>query len=333
MGFGYRIFFTERQRNRVICWYPDQGRAQVMAGDGATGPGRDQQLMSPYGLAMDAAGHLVIADKMHHRLVRLTSLLTPVGSASLGRLCTQLQPLMNPLRSDFPRTPTGVCRSTGSSFLVTYSDDYCIVRLDELGTSSIVLGAPAATGLVFPGYMPHIPEAHIRQTLLNQPTGVVQGPDGAIYFIERGFQAVRVYRPGQGISGVATVAKPGPTGSLPDAMPLPQFRCRYPTGLALLPTGELLISDSHHHAVVQIDLARQTAQCIYRSQKSPTGGAPAAVTVGPDGTLWVLDPGDGLVVGLSRGSGQWQRVASRCSTLVEGEELCGSNEGAGILCG
>jgi sugar lactone lactonase YvrE len=282
---------------------------------------------------MDTGGHLVIADKQNNRLVRLTNQLTPVGKESLSQLLAQQRPLMVSMRIDFPRTPTSLCRSTGSTFLVTFSDDYCIVQVNELGASTIVLGAPAATGLVFPGYAHYIPETKIRQTLLNLPTCVVQGPDGAIYFIERGFQVVRVYRPGQGIRGVMLPADPYQTGPLPDAMPLTLFRCRYPTGLALLPTGELLVSDSRHHAVVQINLTRQTVQCIYRSQRAPLGGAPAAVTVGPDGTLWVLDPGDGLVVGLSRVSGQWQRVASRCSTLNEGEELCSANEGAGILCG
>jgi sugar lactone lactonase YvrE len=333
MGFGYKVYFTERQRNRVISWDPDLGQARVVAGNGATGTGLDQQLSSPYGLGMDASGHLMIADKMNHRLVRVTNQLSVVGQSSLTQLCSQQQPLMHPRRGDFPRTPTSVCASADGTYLVAYSDDYCIVRLNEQGDSRIVLGAPAGSGLAIPGYAPHIPEANIRQSLLFHPTAAVEGSGGTIYFIERGYQAVRIYRPGHGISGVVTAEAPRQGPSLPDTVPLAQFRCRYPTGLALLRTGELILSDASLRAVVQIDLNRQTVQCIYSSLQSPTAGAPAAVTVGSDGTLWVLDPGDGLVVGLNRASGTWKRIASRCSTLVAGDARCTTWEGAGIQCG
>jgi hypothetical protein len=37
MDFGYKVYFTERRRNRVISWDPDHGDTQVVAGDGVTG--------------------------------------------------------------------------------------------------------------------------------------------------------------------------------------------------------------------------------------------------------------------------------------------------------
>ena len=73
MAYGYRIYFTERAKHRVVRWDPDTGGVATVAGGETAGNDADQRLRDPYGLAIDRGGHLLIADKLNHRIMRLTN--------------------------------------------------------------------------------------------------------------------------------------------------------------------------------------------------------------------------------------------------------------------
>src|SRR5579863_8599308 len=139
MGFGYAIYFVERNKNRVVRWDPDSGDVDVVAGDSkADEP--EQTLKEPYGLILDARGSLLVADKLHNRVCRIDQ----------GRL-TALQ-LTDPAgsrtgHSDSPRnydprlrTPTGLFAEEKNSVLCTFSDDHTIYRIHESGELEHLLG-------------------------------------------------------------------------------------------------------------------------------------------------------------------------------------------------
>ncbi len=332
MGFGYKVYFTERAKNRVIGWDPDTGSASVIAGDGVTGSESDQRLHSPYGLAVDDEGHLLIADKMNHRFARLTNRLAPLAT----RDASGTRSSRFPGHRHAPMNPTSIARRKhgGKGYLAAYSDDNTIYHIHPNGDLELVMGVPPLLGAVFTGFQASIPEAEIKRVPLNMPTALAERDDGTIFFIERGYQVIRVYSPGNGIVVLFPWIEPAQRNQspLPDSLSMADFQPSYPTSLALDGQGRLFIADARQQAVWCVDEGRGVVERVYRSQAlASQAGGPAAITFGSDGTLWVLDHGEGRVNAVRFAAGQWQRVVTRCSTLTEGIS-CISYEGAGLVC-
>ena len=138
---------------------------------------------------MDSAGCLLIADKCRqppcqaHRLVR--------RSEDEARRWPSPEPVHGaggqPGESDGGvrregrgrtcrwRTAT-ISRSTGCA---------------RTGRLQLALGVPPNRHALFEGYFDTVKADKLAQTPLHMPTGVVEASDGTIYFIERGYQAVR----------------------------------------------------------------------------------------------------------------------------------------------
>jgi sugar lactone lactonase YvrE len=333
MTFGYQIYFTERSHNRVVCWNPDSGTVKVVAGQNVTGTGRDQLLSDPYGLSIDSAGHLLVADKRNNRVARLTSRLDTVVSRDPdGHRGDRLIPSKN-----YPFCPTGIFTSTAGSLLVAYCDDGSIYRLQADGSLSLLIGVPRRLPAAIGAYRSIIPLQQVNQVALFQPTSIVEGPDRTIYYIERGFQAVRSYGPNRGISSIFRSGKSRGAGAggqgLPKTMRLSDYSPDYPSSLTIGPDHELYLADANQRCVWQVDLAAATMFQVYATTPLPgrPSGGPSAIAFGPDGTLWILDYGEGRIVGIARTMGGWRRVGASCSTVYESAP-CVASEGAGIVC-
>lgn len=337
MSFGYSVYFTERAKDRVVCWNPDSGDSEVVAGEPKDGAA-DQKLKSPYGLAMDASGCLLIADKRNSRLCRLRNdrlekVQTRDGDGHRRSRFTE--------RVDNPENPTGIFVEKSGTLLVTYSDDYTIYRVRGDGTLELVLGVPPNRHALFEGYFETVKADKLAQTPLHMPTGVVEGSDGTIYFIERGYQAVREYQPGGDLKSVFMRGEDvGPVQPLPTRPPglwrekLNRFGFwpRHPSGLALDARENLYVADFVYGCVFIVDLGSGNVTTI------STGAAaskPAAICFGPDGTLWVLDLGAAQVKGYRKGSrGAWQAAGASLKTESDPAALsCVALGGAGIVCG
>jgi sugar lactone lactonase YvrE len=331
MGYGYNIYFTERVKNRVIRWNPDSDLVKIVAGEGVTGLGKDQHLHDPYGLAIDGTGHLLIADKQNHRLVRLTNQLEKIKTLDVnGSRGTRLIP-----RENSPVTPTSIFPCSDGTYVVSYSDDYTIYRVHANGNLELLLGVPPSTPSAFRGYFPTIAQSELALSPIYQPTSAIVLADGRIMYIERGYQAVRIYTHKEGVR--ALFAQPHLKGnlladSLPCTLPFEKYSPTFPTSLTIDNQGSVYLSDAAQRSIWYVDLQNSQMRLVTRTGGKPgRGGGPSAIACGPDGTIWVMDYGEGIVFGMAKSSSGWQRVPAMCTTIYESLS-CTANEGAGIVC-
>ncbi len=334
MTYGYQIYFSERIRNRVVRWHPDSGAVAIVAGDGATGPEDDQQLHDPYGLASDESGHLLISDKLRHRVVRLTNRLETVPMGNVEK--AGINGIHRSRDMDRPRCPTGMSRGKGGSTVVAMSDDHSIRRLFPDGRMAVILGIADGGPTLFGDPPATVPEALVRSTPVRTPANVLERRDGSMIYIERGYQLVRQYTPGRGIISLFPIERMREWRGRRDApaqIAMHDYCPVYPTALAEDATGALFLADAWHRCVWEVDLAHGRLSQVTTTSVGPLrgDGGPAAMACGPDGIVWVLDYGEGRVTGHVRTASGWKRTQTSCSTIYESVP-CSAAEGCGLIC-
>lgn len=132
---------------------------------------------------------------------------------------------------------------------------------------------------------------------LNNPFGVIRGPDGAIWFCEYGGQRIRtIARDGT----IRTVAGNGKTGYTGDGGPALQASLNLPHEIRFDRAGNLYLVDMGNHAVRRIDAKTQvimtiagTGQAGYSGDGGPAKNAqlaqPHSIQFDPAGDLYICD--------------------------------------------
>jgi streptogramin lyase len=138
---------------------------------------------------------------------------------------------------------------------------------------------------------------------VNDPFGVVRGPDGALWFCEYGGQRIRRIGPD---GTVTTVAGTGATGYGGDGGPARSATFNRPHEIRFDREGNCFVADMANHAIRRID-ARTGIITTFagRGTKGYTGdGGPAreaalssphSLQFGPDGALYICDIGNHVI--------------------------------------
>ena len=133
---------------------------------------------------------------------------------------------------------------------------------------------------------------------INNPFGVVRGPDGAIYFCEYDGQLVRrVAKDGT----ISTVAGSGAKGFADG--PALQATFDKPHEIRFDARGDLYVADMMNHAIRKIDLKAGTVSTVAGTGKPGYGGdggpaaaaqlkQPHSIQFGPGGDLFICDIGN-----------------------------------------
>ncbi len=136
---------------------------------------------------------------------------------------------------------------------------------------------------------------------INDPYGVVRGPDGAIWFCEHNGHRIRRVAPDGTISTVAGTGTRGYTG---DGGAATAATLDLPHEIRFDRAGNLLIADTGNNAIRCVDAKTGVITTIAggRSQRGYTGdGGPAraaalrgphSIQFSPDGTLYICDVGN-----------------------------------------
>lgn len=283
------LYVTERVKNRV--WY-------LPVGEQAYARYFEDNLNCPYGLAWSPQDTLIIADKMNHRLVEVSETSRVIQTMDTnGRRRSSCAH-----RVDYPWCPTSLCSEPDGSWLVSYSDDNAIYRIHPSGRLELVVGLDAGRHLRFSGSRDTIPAAEAHDHPLLHPTALIRDEKGGLYFVERMFQVIRYYHPLEGTRCVFEQSRRDDwkfdslDQVLPDVLHRQEYHPTYPTSLAIDARGHLYIADALQQSVWRLSEDRLTR--IYRSIAAGPAG-PAALTWGPDQTLWILDHNDTVVVGMT----------------------------------
>lgn len=302
MTFGYGVYFTDREQNRVVRWNPDTGETEVVAGEPKDGA-PDQRLLDPYALAWDSGGRLLITDKLHHRIVRLKA----------GRL--EEVPVIDKdghrnRRPDSRRgyspmplmSPSGLFVEKGGTILATYYNDHTAYRIGSDGRLNLLLGISPSRPYFITVRRETVPPPELADTPLFKPAGILSKSDGTMVLIERGFQVVREYHPKSGYASLFPLARQGESRGKPRApeeAPISEYCPVFPGSLALDGRDTLYLTEIFHRCILEIDLSRKKLRRVMESA-SPPGegmGGISGVAFGPDGTAWVVDGAAGLVQG------------------------------------
>lgn len=330
--FGYSVFFSERCMNRVIAFDPDTNSATVVAGNGS-GTDDEHQLRDPYGLASSQDGRLFVSDKRNNRVCKIVA-------GKLEMLAVKdldgHRDLVRPGRRERPAAPTGLYAEPDGSLLVTYSEDDTIYRVRPNGELELVLGIPPNRHYMFSGCKEMYSPDEVRNAPINMPVAVVGRSDGTIFFIERGYQTVRGFHPKRGIWSVFPLSmgrKFIKTRKVPDRLSILEYHPARPSALAVDSSETLYLADPWHRSVWRVDEVSGTLLkvCETPEDESREGG-PSAIAFGPDGALWVMDYGTGLLLAFApQRDGRWEDLKIRVPTAyqkIDHPPL----EGSGLTC-
>jgi len=207
-------------------------------GDG--GPAVGAQFDAPMGVAVDAAGDVLVAD-LSNRIRKITpdGVVTTVAGSGIAGFAGDGGPATNAQLNH----PTGVVVDATGGILIADQHNYRIRRVDPSGTITTVAG----TG--FSGYGMGDGEPAVNVGL-NLPTTLALDAEGGILVAEMGERRVRRIDPDGTISTVAGDSGSGYDG---DNKPATEASLTKPTGVAVTAAGDVLIADQGDHRVRRVD--------------------------------------------------------------------------------
>lgn len=138
---------------------------------------------------------------------------------------------------------------------------------------------------------------------IDNPFGVVRGPDGAIWFCEYTGQRVRKILPNGTIQTIAGSGKKGFTG---DGGPALEASFNLPHEIRFDAAGDLFIVDMSNHAVRKVAMKTGiittiagTGKAGYSGDNGPATQAelkqPHSIQFGPEGDLYICDIGNNVI--------------------------------------
>ncbi len=298
VGFdpGGNLYFSDTFNHRIRRVDARTGNITTCAGFGEAGysgdggPATQGRFNEPYGIAVDKAGNVYVADRHNHCVRRIDSasgvITTLAGNGSAG-----FSGDGGPAARAGMAEPNGLAldRTERRLFVADVADHR--VRVVDLVSGTISTfagtgeaqhsgdGGPAARASVFGA------------------RAVRFAPDGTVYILERQGSTLRAVDPGTGL--IDTVAGTGARGYSGDGGPAKDAVFDAPKEFTLDPSGDILIVDTENHAIRRIDAASGIVETIAGGRKGPEGdggpataaglGRPHGATVGPDGVIYIGD--------------------------------------------
>lgn len=256
-------------------------------------------LQSPAGLAL-ATGSVFIADPLANRIWRLVEDAPPEPFAGTG---TALFPIGDGGLAVSAQLdgPMDMGVDGAGDLLIADTRHHRIRKVDRNGRIVTLAGDGSP---------------RFAATSLNQPQALAVAPDGTAYVADTGNHAVRRIRPN---GELTTLAGNGQEGFAGDGGPALQSQLASPSGIALLPSGDLLVSDTGNHRIrwIRPDGAIQTIAGSGEAgstDEAPNATearleAPGPMALAPDHTPFVVDIKAGRLYQLRP-----QKVASPSAT-------------------
>ena len=273
----------------------DAGPPPVLAPLGDGGAATAATLNFPFGVAVNGAGNVFVADRNNHRvrMINTTSgiISTVAGTGEAGYNGDGITATTAQLNS-----PTGVAVSNGNLFIADSGNHIIRMLVLSSGIISTVAGIPQKNGLAFNGGL-------ATQATLFGPRGVATDGAGSIYIADTINQQIRkVVNPGTMgaiITAVAGVA--GETGN--DDGLVATARLNSPLGVAVNSSGSVVVIADEGN-----DLVRVVTGGVVDTVEAGTLNSPSGVALAADGTLYIADTDNHRI----------QRVSGESVTTVAG---------------
>jgi sugar lactone lactonase YvrE len=260
-------------------------------------------LVSPNGLALDAAGNLFITDIATHRLLKLDSsgALTVVAGTGAGGFSGDGAPAAKARLF----APHAVAVDAAGNLLVADTYNHRIRRIDRRGIITTVAGSGRGAYAGDNGPALRAP--------LNNPQGIARGADGSLYIADTYNHVVRRVDP----RGIITTFAGTEAGLAGDGGPANRAQISLPTDVAVGPDGTVFISDSGNNRIRRVDPSGTIDTVLGTGPGSGTAGAgfggdggpplnarifaAAGLACSPTGDLFIADTGNHRVRLISKG--------------------------------
>lgn len=290
------LYFSDTFNHRIRRVDASSGIISTCAGNGEAGysgdggPATNARLNQPYGIVLDRAGNICIADRLNHCVRRVdaeTGIITSLagdGSSGFGGDG-------GPAARARMVEPNGLALDPAERrlFIADVADNR--VRVVDLAAGTIATfagtGEAAHSGDGGPAGSAGIYGAR----------AVKVAADGTVYILERQGSSLRAVDPQRGVIRMA--AGTGARGYGGDGGPALAAVLDAPKELALGPDGDILIVDTENHAIRRIDAATGRIETIAGGRKGAEGdGGPArdaglarphGAVVGPDRAIYIGD--------------------------------------------
>ncbi|MBZ5727085.1 MAG: hypothetical protein LAP87_19060 [Acidobacteriia bacterium] len=239
---GLYLADTGTQRVRKV---QPSGTILTVAGNGMAAPGGERvaatgsPLFSPTGVALDAAGNLLIAETLSHRIRKVT----PAGTISTvaGTGAEGMGPELLPPAETALRGPRGVCVDHAGAMFIVDTGNHRVLRVPPSGTVETAAGNGAAGNAGDGG------KARLAQ--LNQPTACALDAAGNLFIADTGNHSIRKVTPA---GAIGTVAGTGVAGATGDEGPATAALLDAPRGVAADSNGNIFIADTGNNRIRQV---------------------------------------------------------------------------------
>lgn len=247
-------------------------------------PAARARFRQPSGVAVAAAGTLVIADTWNHGIRQLTAAGTVTTLAGAGVAGFADGPAS---AARFHR-PTGVAVDAAGQVIVADHGNHCIRRITPDGWVTTIAGA-GVPGLV---------DGPATTAQFQWPSGVAVSSDGAISVADTGNHRIRMITPTGEVRTLAGSGYGGPVGGGFADGPAAAARFRAPEGLAVAAGGTVYVADTGNQRIRAINpQGKVTTVAGWRHcggfADGPAGAAlfnrPTGVAIDGQGNVYVAD--------------------------------------------
>ena len=275
-------------------------------GDG--GPASTASLNEPKGLAVDAHGHLYIADSENHvirKVHRLSGLISTIaGSVNHASAPDTAVPVSSRLTEEVEEDPLGEASAQQAPSFSQVADLSGTVRF-------VTGGAVARTRFAGDG-------GPAEAALLNFPTAVAVDTDGNVYIADTLNHRIRMVDVATGT--IRTIAGTGQARYSGDGGPAISASLQDPAAIVIDGRDRLYIADQSNNRVRAVDLRTGRISTIagngtaaYNGDGIPAAEAslagPSGLALGQDGILYIADTFNGRIRSVDLETGTIQTAA------------------------
>ncbi|MBV9968189.1 MAG: hypothetical protein JO008_21135 [Alphaproteobacteria bacterium] len=290
------LYFSDTFNHRIRRVDARSGAISTVAGNGEPGytgdggPAVRASLNEPYGIAIDRAGNIFVADRLNRRVRRVDAAQGTITTVAGTGEAAYYGDGGRGVRAGLAE-PNGLALDAEERHL--YIADVADHRVRAVDLSSGTIDTFAGTGVAEHGG----DGGPAREARIFGARAVKLGPDGTVYILERQGSSLRAVDPATRI--INTVAGTTGRGYSGDGRPALQAVFDAPKEMAIDPDGNILIVDTENHSIRLIDRATGIVTTIAGGHKGAGGdGGPAdkagldrphGAVVGPDGAIYIGD--------------------------------------------